>query len=158
MNWKEKFQQLERMSRKLEPGLADRRRLDSSARQYAESFLEQLENGKTYIADHGQSELLDADIAESGVAIDELLTMLGAAVDTPGINPASGGHLGYIPGGGIFPAAIGDYLADIANRYSGEGSAKSKSGTNDWINPCTEKFSAPFKLFITCNACRDNSP
>lgn len=36
-----------------------------------------------------------------------------------GINAASGGHLGYIPGGGIYTAAIGDYLAAISNAYSG---------------------------------------
>ncbi|MDX1651421.1 MAG: aminotransferase class V-fold PLP-dependent enzyme [Brumimicrobium sp.] len=36
-----------------------------------------------------------------------------------GINAASGGHLGYIPGGGIYTAAIGDYLAAVSNAYSG---------------------------------------
>ena len=35
------------------------------------------------------------------------------------MNPASGGHLGYIPGGGIYYSALGDYLADITNRYAG---------------------------------------
>ncbi|MCG8605228.1 aminotransferase class V-fold PLP-dependent enzyme, partial [bacterium] len=34
-------------------------------------------------------------------------------------NPASGGHLGYIPGGGIVHAALGDFLAAITNRYAG---------------------------------------
>lgn len=35
------------------------------------------------------------------------------------MNPASGGHLGYIPGGGIYYSALGDFLADITNRYAG---------------------------------------
>ena len=33
--------------------------------------------------------------------MDELLGFLEKEVDTPGLNPASGGHLGYIPGGRI---------------------------------------------------------
>ena len=34
-------------------------------------------------------------------------------------NPASGGHLAYIPGGGIYHAALGDYLAAVSNKYAG---------------------------------------
>ena len=33
-------------------------------------------------------------------------------MDTPGLNPAGAGHLGYIPGSGLFHAALGDFLAD----------------------------------------------
>src|SRR5690606_37269656 len=36
-----------------------------------------------------------------------------------GINAASGGHLGYIPGGGIFASAIADFLAAVTNPYAG---------------------------------------
>jgi aromatic-L-amino-acid/L-tryptophan decarboxylase len=35
------------------------------------------------------------------------------------LNPASGGHLGYIPGGGIYYSSLGDYIAAITNHYSG---------------------------------------
>ena len=44
---------------------------------------------------------------------------MGADVDVQGINPASGGHLGYIPGGGVYYSALGDFLADATNRYAG---------------------------------------
>jgi glutamate/tyrosine decarboxylase-like PLP-dependent enzyme len=37
----------------------------------------------------------------------------------PGGNTASGGHLAYIPGGGIYHAALGDYLAAVSNKYAG---------------------------------------
>lgn len=36
-----------------------------------------------------------------------------------GINQASGGHFAFIPGGGLFPAALGDLLAGVGNRYAG---------------------------------------
>ena len=37
----------------------------------------------------------------------------------PGANPASGGHLAYIPGGGLYHSALGDYLAAVSNKYAG---------------------------------------
>jgi glutamate/tyrosine decarboxylase-like PLP-dependent enzyme len=55
-----------------------------------------------------------------------------------GINPASGGHIGYIPGGGMYPSALGDFLADITNRYSGvayasPGAAKMEQELVKWM-------------------------
>ncbi len=41
------------------------------------------------------------------------------AVIETGLNPASGAHLGYIPGGGLFSSALGDFLAALTNRYAG---------------------------------------
>src|SRR5262249_30576096 len=37
----------------------------------------------------------------------------------PGANPASGGHLAYIPGGGLYHSAIGDYIAAVSDKYAG---------------------------------------
>ena len=55
-----------------------------------------------------------------------------------GINPASGGHLGYIPGGGIYTAAIADYLVDITNEYAGmyfasPGAVTMENKLIDWM-------------------------
>lgn len=52
-----------------------------------------------------------ADIAEAIATI--------KAVENAGINQASGGHFAFIPGGGLFPAALGDLLAGVSNRYAG---------------------------------------
>jgi glutamate/tyrosine decarboxylase-like PLP-dependent enzyme len=49
----------------------------------------------------------------------ELLELHRRSVEEPGLNPAHGGHLGYIPGGGIYTAALGDYLAAVTNEYAG---------------------------------------
>ena len=59
-------------------------------------------------------------------------------VDSAGINPASGNHLGYVPGGGLFTSALGDYWADITNRYSGiffanPGAVKIENEIIRWI-------------------------
>ena len=62
--------------------------------------------------------MLDSPITENGIGIDEAIELIRENVDTPGLNPASGGHLAYIPGGGIYYSALGDYLADVFNRYA----------------------------------------
>lgn len=79
------------------------------------------------LAGHGRSaayvgdDPVDAavfEIAETPAPIaDALATM--KAVEHPGINQTSGGQFAYIPGGGLFPAALGDLLADVSNSYSG---------------------------------------
>ena len=63
--------------------------------------------------------MLNSPISEHPVNIDEALDLIKNNVDSQGLNPASGGHLGYIPGGGIYYSALGDFLADITNRYAG---------------------------------------
>jgi glutamate/tyrosine decarboxylase-like PLP-dependent enzyme len=59
------------------------------------------------------------DIRDEGRPLDELLNVVEQSVDRPGINPASGFHFGYVPGGGVFATALGDYLAAASNRYAG---------------------------------------
>ncbi|MGA9573778.1 MAG: pyridoxal-dependent decarboxylase [Lysobacterales bacterium] len=93
--------------------------MTNQAIAYAEHFLERLALAKTYEPDAGRSRLLEEDFSEGGTDFSDLLETLGTAVNFEGINPASGGHMGYIPGGGIYPSALGDFLADITNCYSG---------------------------------------
>ncbi|MEJ2005105.1 MAG: aminotransferase class I/II-fold pyridoxal phosphate-dependent enzyme, partial [Cyclobacteriaceae bacterium] len=59
------------------------------------------------------------DYSDEGSDIEPLLEYLDLHLHHPGINAASGGHLGYVPGGGIYGASLGDYLAAVFNRYAG---------------------------------------
>jgi glutamate/tyrosine decarboxylase-like PLP-dependent enzyme len=104
----------------LEPLPETRRASERAVLGYAEEFLEQIESLKAYENGAGKGEaLLDSPISEDGIGIDAALELIRINVDTPGLNPASGGHLAYIPGGGIYYSALGDYLADVFNRYAG---------------------------------------
>ena len=56
---------------------------------------------------------------ERGVPFERLLRLLFGRVIPASLNSASPGYLGYIPGGGIFHAAVADLIADSVNRYVG---------------------------------------
>ena len=115
-----KLKELEIISRQLEPTAQQRKATRKKVISYSEDFLKQIEKLKAYDykADKGIA-LLDSPISEHPINVDEALNLIKQNVDSQGLNPASGGHLGYIPGGGIYYSALGDYLADITNRFAG---------------------------------------
>jgi glutamate/tyrosine decarboxylase-like PLP-dependent enzyme len=105
---------------------------------FADGFLERLPGMDTYEPEQGLSALLETPFGEVATELPVLLEQLDAAILHEGINPASDGHLGYIPGGGVYPAALGDYLADVCNRYSGvafasPGAAKLEQTLVRWM-------------------------
>lgn len=111
---------LQSSAQPLEPDAATREALRGPVIQYAEDFLSTIDSCRAFIQEAGGGAgILDLPVQEQGRDIGELLSLLKREVDTPGLNPASGGHLGYIPGGGIYTASLGDYLADVTNRYAG---------------------------------------
>jgi len=116
----ERIATLERASRPLEPGASRRRALRAPVLAYAERFLRRVRELPAFVeAENPGAGLLDSPIGEHPVAVEEALDLLARNVDRPGLNPASGGHLAYVPGGGIYHGALGDYLAAVANRYAG---------------------------------------
>jgi len=114
-----KIQQLQRASAVIEPPAGRRGELTELTVAYAERFLKRLPATKTFEPDMGRSRLLEQPFSERGEELPALLETIATAVNHEGINPASGGHMGYIPGGGIYPSALGDFLADVTNCYSG---------------------------------------
>jgi aromatic-L-amino-acid decarboxylase len=134
----EKLAKLERLSRQLDPGPAVRKHLFDQVRDYSESFLERLPEAKTYVRDDGRNGFLTSPIDETPAEMADLLEFFRHEVDTTGILPPSGGQLGYIPGGGLYPSALGDYLAAISNRYSGvafaaPGAARMEKALVEWM-------------------------
>lgn len=114
------IKELERQSRKLEPSAEERKKLWQQAQNYGENFLADLPEKQAY----GESEQMgcgvyDLPFDEDSKELDNLLELLNSEVDRPGLNPASGKHAGYIPGGGLYPSAIADYMAAVTNRYTG---------------------------------------
>ncbi len=117
---RDKIIQLETIAQKLEPHEELRSQWTHEVQQYAEHFLDTIRSRKTFIETEDKgSGLLDFPVQEEGRRIEELLDLIRENVDRPGLNPASGGHLAYIPGGGVYTSALGDFLAAVTNRYAG---------------------------------------
>jgi glutamate/tyrosine decarboxylase-like PLP-dependent enzyme len=116
----QRIRQLESVARRLDPDGPARRAARDPIVAYAERFLDGLGDAAAYDADRAAARgLRDAPIGEHGADPGELVELLRRCVDGPGLNPASGGHLAYIPGGGLYASALGDFLAAVTNRYAG---------------------------------------
>src|SRR5204862_2963732 len=106
----------------------------------SESFLNNIDSIATYVTSETRGAgIFDSPISEEGIGIDAAVDLIRENVDTPGLNPASGGHLAYIPGGGIYYSALGDYLADVFNRYAGvfyasPGAVRMENMLIRWMN------------------------
>ncbi|MBL8985824.1 MAG: amino acid decarboxylase, partial [Gemmatimonadetes bacterium] len=115
-----RLRELERAARALNPGAGRRKTLRNAVSASAERFLRRIETLKAFEDDAGKGEgLLAEPIGEKPLELARVIELFEREVVTPGLNPASGGHLAYVPGGGIYHAALGDYLAAISNKYAG---------------------------------------
>ncbi len=56
---------------------------------------------------------------EHGAALEPLLDRLFREWIPRSFTSAGPGYLAYIPGGGVFPAALADFISDAVNRYTG---------------------------------------
>lgn len=112
-----KIQQLQIISEALEPSVEDRKHLNQKVMAFADDFIGNIKEVNTFnFGDPKESRLSITDQKQS---IEELLEIYQDEVVDYGLNPASGGHIGYIPGGGIYTSALGDYIADVSNEYAG---------------------------------------
>ena len=111
---------LERAARPLEPGSTRRKALRNTVVASSERYLRKIDTIKAYeeTEDKGIG-LLAAPISERGLPVDTVINLIEHDVVRPGGHPASPGHLAYIPGGGLYHSALGDFLAAVTNKYAG---------------------------------------
>ncbi|MCL6524143.1 MAG: aminotransferase class I/II-fold pyridoxal phosphate-dependent enzyme [Thermoflavifilum sp.] len=119
-----RLQELETIAQELErPDQAFRANQPDPAAEetfaYAKSFLSSLFNQKAFVEDVTTPKLLQQyPPQEEPRRVKEIFELLHRVFDNVSLNAASGGHLAYIPGGGLYYAALGDYLAAVTNKYS----------------------------------------
>lgn len=63
--------------------------------------------------------VLREPMPELGTPYERLVRLLFGRVIPASMNSASPGYLAYVPGGGLFHAAVADLIADATNRYVG---------------------------------------
>jgi aromatic-L-amino-acid/L-tryptophan decarboxylase len=105
----------------LEPDSAEMRRLiDEAARriiEHIESLPSQPASNVEDATDFART-LIEA-MPRNGEPFDKLLDFLFHDAIPRSFNTPGPGYLAYIPGGGIFPAAVADFIATAVNRYVG---------------------------------------
>ncbi len=62
---------------------------------------------------------LDGPVPEQGRPLDEILDLLFDRVIPCSLNTAGPGYLAYVPGGGLYSAALAEFVAAVVNRYAG---------------------------------------
>lgn len=116
----EQIKKLEKEARLLETNPQQRKQLFEKAQDYGSEFLETLPDQQAYYTSENMGKgVYELPINDDPTSFKDILQLLESEVDRPGLNAASGKHAGYIPGGGIYPSAIADYLAAVTNRYTG---------------------------------------
>jgi glutamate/tyrosine decarboxylase-like PLP-dependent enzyme len=112
------IEQREKLARTLEPDSKQRMEWIREIGNFANEFIAGLDSGKTFRFDPPPPRS-HFDPPASPRTLQDLLADYQRSVLVPGLNPASGGHLGYIPGGGILPSGLGDFLAAVTNEFAG---------------------------------------
>ena len=111
---------LRALSAPLEPQPDERRRLTDLAVEHVETFLAGVPTDPAWVDGTGAAETLERfGVAEGPRDPQEVLGLVSRFVDRPGVATTSPRYFGYIPSGGLFTAAVGDFLAAAANRYAG---------------------------------------
>lgn len=110
---------LRRAAAPLEPGPDERRRLAATVVAHAEEFLEALAAGPAYWTPGDGAAMRNLELGAEARPIDELLALISAEVERQGVNPAHPRDFGWVPGGGLYASALGDYLAAVSNTYAG---------------------------------------
>lgn len=134
---------LESVSKALEPSLEERNSYAKELQEFTNAFITTIETNKAY--NFGDADAHKLSVNSQKKTLKELLKIYDEEVVGKGLNPASGGHVGYIPGGGIYTAALGDTLASITNEYAGMyfGSPGAVTIENELLNWMKGVFGFP---------------
>ncbi len=121
MDLLERLNQLEPLARELESDAARRLAGIEAVTGYVENFLESEPSRPVYAADKTGVIAAAAAMAlrEEPADLHDVLTTLRDHVDSSGLFTVSSRFFAYIPGGGLFPSALADYIAAATNRYAG---------------------------------------
>ena len=116
-----RIEQLRKIALPLEPDAEQRIQWREQVIRYTDAFLTSLPELPTVrtTEDKGIG-ILDSPISEGPIAIEQALDLLKNHVDRPGENEGTTpGYLAYIPSGGLYASALGDYIAAVTNRFVG---------------------------------------
>ncbi len=104
----------------LHPTAEERADLLTAVSERAEDYLTRLDTMPAYTRpDPAALAVLDEPFGDEPVPVDHVLAAYARGVERPGVNETVGRFFGFIPGSGLYAAALGDYLAAVTNPYAG---------------------------------------
>ncbi len=105
----------------LEPSAEEMRAMiDQAAERVVEHIASLPSQPASYTQDgRPAASALVEELPEQGAPFEALLDLLFDRAVPPSFNTAGPGYLAYIPGGGVFPSAVADLIANAVNRYVG---------------------------------------
>jgi aromatic-L-amino-acid decarboxylase len=106
------------MNHRLEPSADEMRAMGESALSFLIRFIETLPDQPASDMEGAleMARALREPLPESPSSFEDLLNVVGDGA-TKGFNTAGPGYLPYVPGGGLFAAALADFLATGVNRF-----------------------------------------
>lgn len=129
-----KLKELNLLSTELEIQEPERLEMIKTVSDYANQFI----NGLPEVKGFNSKKSNSLGITNQKRSLSDLLDLYQKEVAETGINAASAKHLGYIPGGGVFTAALADFIAAITNPfasvyYASPGAANIENEVVDWL-------------------------
>lgn len=110
-----RLSELNLLSSELDLTESDRNKMVQQVSVYANRFI----SGLAQVKGFSERKPGSLAITNQKISLAQLLDIYQKEVAETGINAASGTHLGYIPGGGIFTSALADFIAAVTNPYAG---------------------------------------
>jgi aromatic-L-amino-acid decarboxylase len=131
-----KIKLLEKISEDLEPTESQRADYHDQMFNFSNDFINTIDDRNSFL--ERKKPIKGLHINGNKKSLKKILKLYNSKVTPYGINASSGGHIGYIPGGGIYTAAIGDYIADVSNEYAGvyygsPGAVTIENEVLDWL-------------------------
>lgn len=112
----DQIRSLESASKSLEPTAEERKRLLAILTDYTQTYYAGNEAYPPFVDE--RPEKLKMDL-EPQADFQEIIGLIQSEIEPYGLRATSPSHVAYFPAGGLFHSALGDYLVDISNVYTG---------------------------------------
>lgn len=135
----EKLNRLERVSSELEPDSSQLKDWNAQVSQYGLDYISTIRDQQAYGSDYSLVNKLDGfAIDNNPKSLESIIPILKESLDNPGVRPAMPGHLGYIPGGGVYSSALADFIVAFTDHYAGiyfggPGAVKMENSLIKWM-------------------------
>ena len=115
-NIEESLAKLNLKSQQLEPNKKQRHKIMKGLKNYVDWFIDDIDTRNA----HEPEASLDVKSLSINrtTNMQSLLDIYKEQVNFPGLNTGSGGFMGFIPNGGLFASAVGDFMAAVSNEYA----------------------------------------